>query len=389
MGYNFDQVVERRNTNSIKWDYVENMFGAADLLPLWVADMDFQVPEAIVEAVTMRAAHGVYGYTAIPDSVYQAICKWVEKRHGWRIEKSWIGFTSGVVTALNIAVHAFTKPGDKVLIQSPVYRPFFMAIENNGRQIVNSPLKLVNGKYQIDFVELEKQFDSRVKMMILCNPHNPVGRVWTKEELERLGELCLKHNVVILSDEIHSDFIYPGHKHISLASLSEDLAQNTITCIAPNKTFNVAGLSTGAVVIPNTQLKTQFDIALENAAVKTNLFGIIAMEAAYRFGEEWLDELLKYLEGNRQFLAQFIEERIPQIHLIQPEGTFLTWLDCRELGMEPAELRRFMIEKAKVGLNDGVWFGPGGEGFQRLNIGCPRSIIQEALERIEQAVKNL
>lgn len=389
MGFNFDKVVDRRNTHSIKWDCLKDNFGAADLLPLWVADMDFEVPEAVVEAVTMRAAHGVYGYTAIPDSVYQAICKWVEKRHGWQIKKSWIGFTTGVVTALNIAVHAFTKPGDKVLIQSPVYQPFFMAIENNGRQIVNSQLKLIDGKYQIDFADLEKQFDSRVKMMILCNPHNPVGRVWTKEELERLGELCLKHNVVILSDEIHSDFIYSGHQHVPLASLSEELAQNTITCIAPSKTFNVAGLSTGCVVIPNSQLKAQFDIALENAAVKTNLFGIIALEAAYRFGEEWLDELLNYLEGNRQFLTRFIEERIPQINLIQPEGTFLAWLDCRELGIEPTEIQRFMVEKAKVGLNDGGWFGPGGEGFQRLNIGCPRSIVQEALERIELAVKNL
>lgn len=389
MKYNFDEVIDRRGTGSSKWDNLEKRFGEKDLLPLWVADMDFAVAGPIVEAIQKRAAHPIYGYTERPESACVAIRDWLQRRHGWKIETDWVSFTTGVVNALDIAVLSFTNPGDKVIVQPPVYAPFFRAIENNGCQVVNNPLKLVDSRYVMDLDDLEKKFDSRTKLLILCSPHNPVGRVWTENELEKLAELCLQNNVVIISDEIHSDFIYQGYKHIPLASISEDIARNTVTCIAPSKTFNVAGLATGVAIIANPRLREVFNNTLENVGVSTGIFGMVALEAAYRYGEDWLDQLLQYLEENLQFLMEFIERRIPEIKVIRPEGTYLVWLDCRELGLEGSNLKDFMLRKAKVVLNDGSWFGPGGEGFQRINIGCPRSILEKALCRIEKAVRGL
>lgn len=390
MKYNFDAVIDRNNTDSIKWDYLEKYYGQKDILPMWVADMDFEAPAPVVEAIAKRASHGIYGYTGRPLSCYEAIAGWVEKRHGWRIEKEWLSFTPGVVPALCTAIGAFTYPGDKVIIQSPVYHPFFAAVENNGRRIVNSPLKYEEGRFVMDYDDIERKFDSRVKMVILCSPHNPVGRVWTKEELERLGNICLKHGAVIVSDEIHSDIVYKGHKHVPIASISEELSLNTITCIAPSKTFNIAGLSTSAVIIPNQRLRKQFNCMLENIGMENgNIFGITAMEAAYRYGEEWLDQVIDYLEGNIDFLLKYISERIPSIKAARPEGTYLAWIDCRGLGLNQEDLKEFMAKKAAIALNDGTAFGPEGDGFMRINVGCPRSVLQEGLRRIEEAVRGL
>lgn len=389
MSYNFDQEIERRNTNCIKWDCLEEFYGKDDILPLWVADTDFEAPKEVKEAIIERAKHGVFGYTAKPDSVYQSIMDWMEKRHGWQIEKDWLSFTTGVKTAFNLAVIAFTNPGDEVIVQPPVYGPFYSAIKNNGCQVVRNPLNYEDGKFKMDFDDLEKKITSRTRLLILCSPHNPVGRVWTEAELERIGRICLENDIIIISDEIHSDFVHTDHKHIPLASLSEELAQNTVTCIAPNKTFNVAGLCSGATIIPNEKLRNIYDTTIENTGAKPNLFGILGMDAAYRHGEDWLESLLEYLESNLEFLFDFFEERIPEIKPNRPEGTFLVWLDCRELDIDADKINEFIVEEAKVALNDGTFFGPEGAGFQRINIGCPRSTLKEGLERIEKAVRKL
>lgn len=390
MKYNFDEVVDRMGTNSIKWDGMDRVYSRDDILPLWVADMDFKAPKPVIDALIDRARHGIYGYSFRPDSYYEAIVDWIHKRHGWKIEKDWIEFSPGIVPAINIAVMTYTEPGDKIIVQNPVYYPFFSAVENNNRELLYNQLKLKDGKYFMDFDDLEKKIKSGAKMLILCSPSNPTGRVWTKDELERLGKLCTDNNVLIVSDEIHSDIVYKEHKHIPIASISRELLNNTITCMAPSKTFNIAGLSTSEIIIPNKKLRKKFNKKIERIHVgMTNVFGIEALEAAYREGEEWLDQLLIYLQENVDFIKEYIANNIPKIKVVEPEGTYLVWLDCRGLGMNNRQLKRFMIEEAKVGLNDGPVFREGGEGFQRINIGCPRSILKEGLERIEKAVKKL
>lgn len=386
----FDTILERKNTASWKWDKLEAVFGTNDLLPMWIADMDFAAPPEVAKAVRERAAHPIYGYATFPPSFYQAITGWLMRRHGWQTSKEWISVTPGVVPAIHIAVQAFTNPGDEIIIQPPVYPPFFRSIRENQRQIIENPLKYENGRYEIDFADLERKINPSVKMLLLCSPHNPVGRVWQAEELRKLTELCIKNDILIVSDEIHSDLIFKGRKHIPLASLSPEIAERTITCIAPSKTFNLAGLYTSATLISNPDLKRRFDKVLEVAAIgEGNVFGIAACEAAYTYGDAWLEALLEYLAQNAKYLTDFIGERLPQIKICQPEATYLGWLDFRELGLAPAELRDFLIRKAKVALNDGAAFGSAGEGFARINFGCPRSLLQEGLERIERAVKQL
>lgn len=388
MKYNFDNIVERRGTDCLKWDFVKERFGAFDLLPMWVADMDFLAPEEVIRAIEKRLEHGVLGYTGRGKSYYESIINWVLKRHGWKIETEWIQNNPGVVSSLAISILAFTNPGDKILIQTPVYPPFFGVIESNGREIVKSSLIASDCGYEMDFDDIEKKFQSGVKMMLLCNPHNPIGRVFTSNELLRLGELCKRYNVMIVSDEIHSDIIFENNKHVPIASLSKEFADFTVTCIAPSKTFNVAGLSASIAIIPNKTLMERFTNTMLGLGIDgSNLIGGVALEACYSYGEEWLEELLKYLKENRDFALDFIESRIPQIKAIKSQGTYLMWLDCRGLGMENAELNKFMIEKAKVALNDGSTFGEEGKGFLRLNIGCPRSILEQGLERIENAIK--
>ncbi len=388
MTYYFDKIISRRNTNSEKWDMLLNVFGNSDVLPLWVADMDFEAPPEISQSIKQRAEHSVYGYTAIPDSCYEAILNWLKNRHGWQVDREWISFSHGVIPSLCAAIMAFTKPGDGILIQSPVYPPFFRIVQNNGRRLVNNQLRCHEGKYTIDFDTLQKQLSEGVKMMILCSPHNPVGRVWSRDELNKIGELCLKYNVILVSDEIHSDIIYPNAKHTPIGSVSEELAQISVTCIAPSKTFNIPGLGISSVIIPNSKLSDIYNKTVSNLGMSMGgIFGPIAGEAAYRYGADWLDQLLVYLQGNIDSLSQYLEENIPQIKLSKPEGTYLAWLDCKGLGLGgQEELRDFMINKARLGLNNGTSFGPGGEGYQRLNFGCPRPVLIEALERLKAAI---
>ncbi|MDO8673222.1 MAG: MalY/PatB family protein [Dehalococcoidia bacterium] len=386
MKYDFDCVIDRTGTNSAKWDGRLAAYGDEDVLPMPVADMDFLCPPAVVEAIKKRAEHGIFGYALKPPTYYEAIINWMQRRHGWQLEKDWLTHCSGVVPGLKLAVLAFSQPGDKIIVQSPVYFPFFNVIRNNGRQIVDSPLKVENGRYSMDFEDLEKRFDSRVKMLILCNPNNPTGNVWPKEDLVRIGELCLKHDVILVSDEIHSDLVYTGAKHTPTASISAEFARNTVTFIAPSKTFNLPGLSTSVAIIPNPRLISLYENMSQNVGGGANIFGMVGLEAAYRYGEDWLEQLLVYLEGNVSFLDNFIRERIPRIEFHRPQATYLMWLDCRGIGVEPARVREFMIKRARVGLNDGATFGPGGVGFVRMNIACPRSVLLEGLTRIENAL---
>ncbi|MEA4847627.1 MAG: PatB family C-S lyase [Clostridiaceae bacterium] len=390
MKYDFDKIIDRSGTDAIKWNNLDKTFGKADILPMWVADMDFEAPQPVIDALIKMSQHGIYGYTEKPDSFYSSIIKWIEKRHGWHVRDEWISVTPGVVPALSFSILSYTEPGDKVLLQSPVYHPFFSSIKNNGRIIVNNQLKYENNEWKIDFEDLELKFKSGVKVMILCNPHNPVGRVWSRKELESIGELCIRYNVVIVSDEIHSDLIFGDHVHIPIASISEELAERTITCVAPSKTFNIAGLYTSAVIIPDKSLRDKFIKTINRMGVEAkNLFGITAMEAAYTHGEEWLDQLLPYLEGNLDFLVNYFNIMIPKIKVSKPQGTYLAWLDCRELGMAQKDLVDFFIYKAGVGLNDGAAFGAGGEGFMRMNAACPRSLLEEGLKRIENAIRTI
>ena len=389
MKYNFDEVIDRTNYHSVKWDDLETTFGAVpkDVLPMWVADMEFRSPQPVIEAIKKAAEHGIYGYTSRPDSYYQAIIDWMERRHSWKVKKDWLAFSPGVVPALSFIIRAFTQPGDKVVDQPPVYYPFFRVIENNGCRVVNNPLKFSNKKYFIDWEDLERKIDDpRVKLLILCSPHNPVGRVWQKEELIILGEICLKHNIIVVSDEIHADILFKGYKHTPFASISPAFAHHSITCTAPSKTFNLAGLQTSTIIIPNKKYYKIYNNILDSLALdENNVFGLVALEAAYRDGEEWLEQLLAYLNENLEFLMKYFRERIPKIKVIKPEGTYLVWLDCRQLGLSTKDLNNFMINKAGVALDGGDWFGTEGKGFMRINIACPRSFLEECLKRIERA----
>lgn len=389
MQYDFDTVVDRTHSESIKWTGNQDAFGVSDVLPMWVADMDFRAPPEVVEAVVERARHGIYGYPRRDVSYYNAIVNWMRRRHGWEIQRDWIVDVPGVVTALDIAVHALTHPGDKVIVQPPVYFPFFSVVKDHGRQMVSNPLRLNNRRYSMDLAGMEAQCDSRTKAIILCSPHNPTGRVWTPQELADLGDVCTRKDLLIFSDEIHSDLILREHRHTPLAMLSEELADRSLTFIAPSKTFNVPGLCTAAVIIPNPKLRASYRKAVESFGLLGNVFGITALEAAYEQGEEWLEQLLAYLQGNIEFAMRYIGERIPGIAPVRPEGTYLLWLDCRGLGLDNAGLRDLFLKKARVALNDGPTFGQGGDGFQRMNLGCPRSVVEQGLKRMEAAVKEL
>jgi len=390
MNYDFNQIIDRRRTGCVKWDFNQKIFGREDVLPLWVADMDFQVPPAVIEALVNRAKHGIYGYSDGMDGYYEAIISWMQKQHQWLIERDWIMFSPGIVPALNELVRSLTKSGDKILLQSPVYPPFFSAIRNHGHEVVNSQLRLEDNRYTMDFSDLEEKFAAGVKMMILCNPHNPVGRVWERAELERLGRLCLAYDVLIVSDEIHGDLIYEGYQHIPFATLSDELAMQSIVCTAPSKTFNLAGLQTSNLIIPNPNYREAFRSSQNLTGIHhPNVFGITALEAAYQCGGDWLDQLMHYLKGNVEFVINFLEQELPQIKAIPPEGTYLIWLDFRQLEMESKDLQNFLVQKAGVGLNAGYLFGPGGEGYARLNLGCSRLLLEEGLNRIKTAIQGI
>lgn len=384
----FDERINRINTASVKWELTKQIFGEADLWPMWVADMDFKPPHAVIDALRQRVEHAVFGYTFVPDTAAKAIADWLAKRHQWTIEPSWLTYCGGVVQAISTAIQSFTKEGDRVLLQSPVYTPFFHMIEKNNRVVVNSPLVLEGNRYKIDFESFENALKEGCKLFLLCSPHNPAGRVWTKEELQKIGELCLQYDCLILSDEIHSDLIYKQYKHIPIASLNKELSEKTITFIAPSKTFNLAGLQASAVVIKNDALRKQFNATLNRQGFfSLSALGITGMEAAYRDGEAWLDELIDYLQENKDYCLAFIQEHLPEITPIESEGTYLLWLDCRKLGLTDQQVQDALIQKGKLALEPGPKYGPGGEGFVRVNIACPKADVIEGMNRLKKALK--
>ena len=390
MKYNFDEVIDRKNTDSMKWSasYLERHFGSADCVPLWVADMDFRTAQPVIDAVTERAGHGIYGYALPGDEFYEAVIKWQKRRNGWEVKKEWIVFSPGVVPALWHIVRTFCSPGEKVILQSPVYYPFYKVIEDNGCQVINNRLINNGGRYEMNFDELEKQAaDGSVRMMILCSPHNPVGRVWTKEELRRVSEICFANDVLLVSDEIHSDLVFRPNVHTPAASLSEELMMNTITCMAPSKTFNLAGVQVSDVIVPDRRLRRKLAGSLKSAGVMPNVFGLAAQTAAYNEGEEWLEQLLEYLAGNLDFMENFITSELPEVKFRRPEGTYLAWLDFSGYGFTTEELQNRMKNKAGVALDDGYIFGDGGEPCQRINFACPRSVLIKAMERLRKGVE--
>ncbi len=388
MKFDFDRIIDRSNTASYKWDQSEKLFGSRDILPFWVADMDFQAPPAVVEAITARAEQGIYGYTIRPQSYYDAIIGWQKRRHGWDVEQEWISSSPGVVTALSILVDTLTEPGDKVVLQAPVYYPFYDVIKMNGREVVNNPLVLQDNRYEMDLKQLESVLDGKVKMLLLCNPHNPGGRVWTREELQALGELCLKHNVIVVSDEIHGDLVYKGHQHIPFPSISAAFAEQSIVCTAPSKTFNLPGLQESTVIIPNSRYRTLYNRKLKALSIHMqSFFGETAVESCYNKGEEWLEQLLVYLSGNLVFLTRYFETHLPEVKVMQPEGTYLVWLDCSNISRDPEQLKRLMFREAKVAFSEGSVFGEEGAGFLRVNIACPRALLAQGLERFANAVR--
>ena len=389
MQYDFDTPIDRTHTWSIKHDFKKENGKADDILPLWVADMDFRSPDSVVEALKKAVDHGIFGYSRADESYFDAVAAWYQKRHHLTLQPEWMTCTPGIVFALSIAVRAFTQEGDAVLIQPPVYHPFSRAILRNKRTLVENPLVLKDGHYEIDLEELEqKVLDEHVKLMILCNPHNPVGRVWTREELTALADICLRHHVYVISDEIHGDFVWQGHEQTPYASISEEACLHSMMCTAPSKTFNLAGMATSNLFIPDPEMRRKFrsellDVGQENM----NRLGLFACRAAYEGGGEWLDQLIGYLAGNLALVRDFCKNRVPQIQLVEPEGTYLAWLDCRELGMTDDELMAFFSDEAKVWLDPGTHSGEQGSGFMRFNLGSSRSVIAQALDQIEAAWK--
>lgn len=386
MKYDFDEIIDRRGANCVKWDSAEN----PDVLPMWVADMDFRTAPPIIEALSRRVDHGVFGYTRVPQSYYESITGWFARRHGWNINNDWIIYTSGVVPALSAIIKALTAPGDKVLIQTPVYNCFFSSIRNNGCEIVESPLVYADNTYSIDFEDLERKVsDPKVKAMILCNPHNPAGRVWSRDELIRIGEICIRHDVVVIADEIHCEIVMPGYEYTPFASISEEFSRHSVSCVSPSKAFNIAGLQIANIVCADAGRRAKINRAINiNEVCDVNPFGVIALQAAYNEGAEWLDQLLEYIYGNYEYMRRFCEEHLPYFPITKLEGTYLVWMDCRKFGMTSAELEKALIQDAKLWLNAGTMYGKDGEGFMRWNIACPRTRMIEGLRRFEKFAKN-
>jgi len=386
--YNFDKITPRENTDSVKYDLRQEYFSHADVLPMWVADMDFETPVFIRKAIQERAKHPIYGYSVMSEDYFQSIIQWVKKRHQWDIKKEWISFSPGIVPAINFSVLSYTDEGEGVIVQPPVYFPFFEAIKSNGRIQLNNKLTNENGHYLIDFNVLEEKAKS-AKLLLLSHPHNPVGRCWTKEELTTIGEICLRYKVIIISDEIHNDLILPGFKHYPMASLSEETANITVTCIAPSKTFNIAGLATSSIIISNEGLRKRFQKTLQKLHIfRGNFFGYVATDAGYRHGGPWVDALMKYVQGNFDYLADFLQRELPNIKLTQPEATYLAWLDFGETGLSDKQIKDKLIFEAQLGLSHGPVFGEGGQGFQRMNLAAPRSLVEEACRRLRKTFTN-
>lgn len=391
MKYDFSTLIDRRNTSAIKLERLEPLFGNPDALPMWVADMDFATPPFIIQRLMDRLNHPILGYTIADDEFINAITGWQKERHGWDVEASWVVLAPGIIAGLNHAIQAFTQPGDKVLIQPPVYHPFFHATNNNDRQLIKNPLIYKDNYYTIDFDRFEQEMKQDVKLFILCNPHNPVGRVWTRDELTRMAEIALKYNVTVIADEIHSDLVYKPHKHIPFATLSPEIANRTITFASASKTFNIAGLNTAYGIISNAQFMEQYTAQVDrNGTSHGNILGFEAIKAAYTpQGKEWLSQVLEYIEENIRFATDFIKTNIPKITVAKPQGTYLLWLNFREFGMDHPQLVNTMVHQAGIAFNDGKMFGEDGMGFFRMNMATPKENIQEALKRLHKVFGNL
>lgn len=388
MKYDFDTIVPRRGTNSYKWD---SMPANQDVLPLWVADMDFRTAPVITEALARRVQHGIFGYVRVPDEYYTTVTRWFERRHDWHIDKEWMIYTSGVVPAVSAVIKALTDPGDGVVVQTPVYNCFFSSIRNNGCRIVSNPLIYEDGTYHVDFDDLErKTSDASVKLLLLCNPHNPAGRVWTREELSRIGEICHRNNVMVISDEIHCELVFPGHTYTPFASVCEEHLWNSVTCVSPSKAFNIAGLQIANIIACDEEVRRRIDRAINiNEVCDVNPFGVEAMIAAYNEGEDWLMQLLDYLKANYDLLRDFFHTYLTEIPVIELEGTYLVWTDCRMFNQSSDTLQSRLLEETGLWLNSGTMYGAEGEGFLRWNIACPRTVLEDALERFKCFVDSL
>ena len=385
MKYDFDKTIDRRATNSYKWDSAPE-----GVLPMWVADMDFRTAPAIIDALQKRVAHGIFGYTRVPDAYYDAVTSWFSRRHGWDIDREWIIYTSGVVPAVSAVIKALTVPGDKVIVQTPVYNCFFSSIRNNGCEIVSNPLRRTADTYEMDFDALERcAADPRAKVMLLCNPHNPAGRVWTPDELTRLGNICLRNGVTVVADEIHCELVYQGFKYTPFASLSDAFLHRSVTCVSPSKAFNIAGLQIANIVAFDNDLRSRIDKAINiNEVCDVNPFGVAATIAAYNEGEEWLCQLLDYLHGNYEAMAEFCRRELPEFSIARLEGTYLVWMDCSSLGMSSDALEHALLDDARLWLNAGTMYGAEGEGYMRWNIACPRSVMLDGLNRFLNFVRS-
>lgn len=385
MKYDFDKTIDRRATNSYKWDSAPE-----GVLPMWVADMDFRTAPAIIDALQKRVAHGIFGYTRVPDAYYDAVTSWFSRRHGWDIDREWIIYTSGVAPAVSAVIKALTVPGDKVIVQTPVYNCFFSSIRNNGCEIVSNPLRRTADTYEMDFDALERcAADPRAKVMLLCNPHNPAGRVWTPDELTRLGNICLRNGVTVVADEIHCELVYQGFKYTPFASLSDAFLHRSVTCVSPSKAFNIAGLQIANIVAFDNDLRSRIDKAINiNEVCDVNPFGVAATIAAYNEGEEWLNQLVDYLHGNYEAMAEFCRRELPEFPITRLEGTYLVWMDCSSLGMPSDALEHVLLDDARLWLNAGTMYGAEGEGYMRWNIACPRSVMLDGLNRFLNFVRS-
>lgn len=386
MNYNFDEIIDRRGTDSVKWDAVGERFGRNDLLPLWVADMDFRTPPFIIEALRTRMEHEVLGYTFASEAWYTSIIAWLQKRYGWTIQREMLTFMPGIVRGLAFAIHCFTRPGDKVMVMPPVYHPFFLVTQKNKREVVYSPLVLRDGQYEIDFDRFKSDLQG-CKLLILSNPHNPGGRVWTPEELAMIAELCAESGTLVISDEIHADLTLPPYKHTTYALVSEKARQNSLVFMSPSKAFNMPGLASSYCVIENEALRHQFQAYMEASEFSEgHLFAYLSVAEAYSNGTEWLDQALAYIQGNIDFTDTYLRTHIPGIRVIRPQASYLVFLDCRELGLSQEKLVNLFVNGAHLALNNGTTFGKEGEGFMRLNVACPRSVLEKALSQLQQAI---
>lgn len=389
MTYNFNQIIDRRGSGDLKHGVLKERYGRDDLLPLWVADMDFETPPFITEALQQRLQHSLYGYTVVPDELWITIIQWIKEHHNWQVRRQWLTFIPGIVKGIGMAINVFLKEDEKVIIQPPVYHPFRLTPEGNGRQVVMNPLKeLPDGSYAMDFEQLASVVDEKCRLLILSNPHNPAGICWDAETLRRLAHFCYEHDIIVVSDEIHSDMALFGHQHVPFATVSEEAAQISITFGAPSKTFNIAGIVSSYAIVPNPTLRRRFYTWLEaNELNEPTLFAPIATIAAYSQGEEWRRQMLRYVEENIRFVEDFFHAQMPQIKPLRPQASFLVWLDCRALGLNHDQLIDLFVNKARLALNDGAMFGPGGEGFMRMNVGTPRVVLQQALQQLSEALK--